>query len=253
MYIIFQKVRIKIKYKKRCFPYMKQDNIESEIKERFNELSDIFPDSIETSDFRVSAVLKFFGNIKGKKVLDVGCGKGRFSKIMADKGAITTGIDPSEKMIEDAKKIKNANFILGSATKLNFPDKSFDYVLSVEAVEHIPETEKAVKEMIRVLKDNGKIVIIDKNILSLRVFFKVIPTFNFINKKIQEVRNKWMYPQNFPFKEKWFFSWSIDKMLKKYCTNTEFEYLHDNLSYKGSVSFKHFPFLNLFIIWKGVK
>ena len=53
-----------------------------------------------------------------------------------------------------------------------FPDESFDAVFSIEAFEHIPDTEKAASECCRVLKKGGKIIIIDKN---LPIAFDILP------------------------------------------------------------------------------
>lgn len=227
---------------------MIKNKLENKIGEKFNELSDIFPESINSSDFRVNAILNFFGDINSKTVLDVGCGKGRFSRITAEKGAIVTGVDISKKLLGTARrKIKNVNFVRDSATNLSFSNESFDYVFSVEVLEHVPHTQTTIKEMVRVLKKNGKIIIIDKNKLSIHDKF-FLP--NVLIKKYMEMRDKWMYPHNFPFTEKWFFPWEIDKIMRKYCRKTWVGYIQENWEKK---LFKHFPFLNLFVAWKGVK
>jgi len=223
---------------------MRNRKIENKIKERFNELSDIFPEDIKDDDPRVQEILKFLAKIKGKTILDAGCGKGRFSKILANKGGVVTGVDLSNELLKVAKnKIKNANFIIGNILDLEFLDNSFDYIICVEALEHVPDTDKAIKEMVRVLKKDGKIIIIDKNKLSLhnRLFLP-----NMFVKKYMEFFNKWMYPRNFPFTEKWFFPTEAERILKKYCKYTKKEYLKDSKK-------KLFDVFNLFIAWEGIK
>ena len=200
---------------------MTKKEVENKIKERFNKLSNIFPENIEKDDPRVQAILKFLGDIEGKKILDVGCGKGRFSKILVDKKAVVTGIDLSDKLLEVAKKnIEDVNFVIGSTTNLKFQDNLFDCIICIETLEHVPDTKKAVEEMLRVLKEGGKIIIIDKNKLSLhdKLFLP-----NIFIKKYKELSNKWMYPKNFPFIEKWFFPIEIEKMLSRYCRETKKE------------------------------
>ncbi len=227
--------------------FMKEEEIENKIAQRFNEFCHIFPAEIDSADFRVKAVLDFFGDVNGKKILDIGCGKGRFSEIFFMKGANIFGIDPSEKLLKEAReKSFGKSFISGSATDLPFSDNTFDCVFCIEVLEHVPDFRKAVREMVRVLKRNGKLIIIDKNILSFHRKF-ILP-YAFI-KRCLEVSNKWFYPKNFQFREKWFFPWEVSKELKNYCHSTEREYLK---GYTGK-SFAFPAFLNLFIAWKGVK
>lgn len=224
---------------------MKGSKVETKIKERFDELSDIFPESVEVSDSRIQAISRFFGDVNGKRILDAGCGKGRFSKVFLEMGAYVIGLDLSEKLLNETKEINNGSFLLGSVTNLPFNDKTFDLVFSIEVMEHVPDTDKTIREMVRVLKKNGRIVIIDKNKLSLSKY--LVP--NLLIKKYMEMRDKWMYPHNFPFTEKWFFSWEVDKTMKKYCRKTYIKYLQED---NGGL-FKFLPFLNWFIAWEGIK
>lgn len=226
---------------------MFKENLENTIAERFNQQKNIFPEKINSSDFRVRATFDFFGNVHGKKILDVGCGKGRFSALLSEKGAHVIGVDISNGLLEIARKrVKNVRFEHGSATNLPFPDNSFDYVLCIETLEHIPDIEKALKEMARVLCVGGGLIIIDKNKLSLnkRLF---IP--NVLIKKSKEILNTWFYPRNFPFTEKWFFNTEVSQMLKKYYKDVGSYYLSD----RKRMLFRLFPFLNLFIVWKSIK
>jgi ubiquinone/menaquinone biosynthesis C-methylase UbiE len=150
----------------------------------------------------------------------------------------------SEKLLKIAKKnIEGGDFVVGSITNLKFSDNLFDFVVCVEALEHIPDTIRAVKEMTRVLKKDGKIIIIDKNKLSFhnRLFLP-----NIFVKKYMEFSNKWMYPKNFPFVEKWFFPTEVEKILGQYCKDTKRKYLEDNKK-------KLFNIFNLFIAWMGIK
>lgn len=230
--------------------------MENKIRKRFDELAYEFPDDIDVSDdFRAKAILEFFGDLKGKTILDAGCGKGRFSRMMAQKGAEVTGIDLSEGLLREAKKSGTGIYLQSSATALPFPDNTFDCVLSVEVIEHVPDVEKSIIEMVRVLKKGGRIIIIDKNKLAiLRVVWK----------KYRELFNKWMYPRDFPFVERWFYPWEIKNMLAKYCQKTRTCYLGENdeksdrLLYKlavGASCFMQscFPLLTYYLAWEGQK
>lgn len=95
--------------------------------------------------------------LKGlKNILDVGCGIGYFEKMLAELNI--TGLDSMIEALEKAKKISDKNFVLGNATRLDFPDASFDGVFSVTTLEFLDNYEKAVDEIVRVLKPGGKLV-----------------------------------------------------------------------------------------------
>lgn len=107
---------------------------------------------------------------KGKKVLDVGCGIGRFSMLFGEKGAQVTGIDLSKEMVKTAKnnvKLRNLNcdFKNMNVINLEFHDNYFDLVNSVVVLMHIKkfhDFKASLHEMIRVTKPNGQIVILDE-------------------------------------------------------------------------------------------
>lgn len=102
-------------------------------------------------------------------VLDVGCGTGTFEQIMLlypNKSDINiTGVDFSSKSIEVAKskQIPKAVFLCGEAERLPFRDNSFDCCLLIEVVEHISDKESAIKELRRVLRTDGTLIITTPN------------------------------------------------------------------------------------------
>ena len=88
-------------------------------------------------------------------VLEVGCGRGSMIKKIKN-FSTKTGIDPSRQAIEYAKiTVPDADFFVGFAEKLPFPDESFDFVYSLEVFEHVQEYDLMVSEMVRVLKKDG--------------------------------------------------------------------------------------------------
>ncbi len=109
--------------------------------------------------------LNFIGQIKGQQVLDLGCGTGRYSLILAKRGAKVVGVDPSSGMIKQAKlKVGESGQISlfqGTLEDLRFPDGQFDLVVSALTLSHLPELEPALKEICRVLKTSGRLVISD--------------------------------------------------------------------------------------------
>ena len=85
---------------------------------------------------------------KPLKILDIGCGAGFFSILLAAKGYDVTGIDLTESMIEEAVSLaaeekSNARFQVMDAEKLAFPDETFDVVVSRNVTWNLPHPEKA--------------------------------------------------------------------------------------------------------------
>lgn len=106
------------------------------------------------------AAMELLNPQAGEDILDVGCGTGIYSHLLAEKGAKVTGIDLSEKMLAQAKaKGSGPKFLYMDVTKLDFPDASFDKVLSMAAFEFIPDVEKAYREIMRILRPGGIAVI----------------------------------------------------------------------------------------------
>ncbi|MEG3125240.1 class I SAM-dependent methyltransferase [Sphingomonas sp. GB1N7] len=100
-----------------------------------------------------------FGN-----ALDVGCGEGRFCRMLAAAGIATTGIDPVPALIEHARGRHGAgDYRVGRAEALDFPDASFDLVVSYLSLIDIPDVAVAIAEMTRVLRPGGTLLIANLN------------------------------------------------------------------------------------------
>lgn len=100
----------------------------------------------------------------GAQILDIGIGTGNLSNKLYDLGYDITGVDQSRAMLEVAKsKNSQLKVRLGEFMKLPFENKSFNTIVSTYAFHHLDDKEKevAVEEMIRVLADDGVIVIGD--------------------------------------------------------------------------------------------
>ena len=104
--------------------------------------------------------------IAGKTVLDVACGEGYGSRFMSDVATSVTGVDISSEAVVHASTAyirNNLSFRQGSATALDFPDESFDVVVSFETIEHLLEQAKMLAEIRRVLRTNGFLIISSPN------------------------------------------------------------------------------------------
>jgi 2-polyprenyl-3-methyl-5-hydroxy-6-metoxy-1,4-benzoquinol methylase len=88
----------------------------------------------------------------GDRVLEVGCGRGHLTRRLAEQGIDVKGIDVNPKAAEIAESDRVMTM---RAESLDFADESFDLVISVHALEHIPALEEALRETARVLRHGG--------------------------------------------------------------------------------------------------
>lgn len=104
------------------------------------------------------------GQKNSMKLCDIGCGCGEWCSELSAKGHRVWGIDPDEEALESARLLSTAEktpavFVGGSAEALPFETEFFDLVLSVCAIEHFADEEKAMAEISRVLKAGGTLVL----------------------------------------------------------------------------------------------
>jgi ubiquinone/menaquinone biosynthesis C-methylase UbiE len=196
--------------------------LRARIQTSFDEASrdeENFPSTIDPRIYHVKLVREHLGELAGRRVLDVGCGKGRFARIFHEQApaAEIWGLDLSEEML---------NFVpagihtrAGSMTELPFEDGFFDGAYATESLEHAVEIEKAVSEICRVVKRGGRIAIIDKN------------------------AEKWGQLKT-PEWEKWFTRGELERLLRRDCSQVSSRFI----SYWEDVEPD-----GLFIAWLAVK
>lgn len=92
-------------------------------------------------------------------VVDLGGGTGRIAKFLVGKVGNVTVIDLSEKMIEQCKKHPGLSCVVASGENLPIADNSIDKIILVDTLHHMRNQTQAIKEMNRILKTNGKVVI----------------------------------------------------------------------------------------------
>jgi ubiquinone/menaquinone biosynthesis C-methylase UbiE len=107
------------------------------------------------------------GLVKGKNVLDIACGEGYGSRMLAEYADVVVGIDISQEAVDHAvqkySSKKNLTFKTGSASQIDFPNQSFDLVVSFETIEHLIEQSEMIAEIRRVLKPDGALLISSPN------------------------------------------------------------------------------------------
>lgn len=115
----------------------------------------------DNSDIIIAEKIFSFTDLRNKRVLEIGCGNGRITSLLVGKPAVLMAIDPDEKEIREArKKVPWADFIVGTGENLAFSDGFFDRVIFTLSLHH-QDSELALQESRRVLKDTGEILVIE--------------------------------------------------------------------------------------------
>jgi 2-polyprenyl-3-methyl-5-hydroxy-6-metoxy-1,4-benzoquinol methylase len=135
--------------------------------------------------------LKSMGQVKNKKILNVGSGTGLADAYLAQNGAKVTLLDISEKSIKFSKKYfkhkgLKADFVIGDAFKMPFASEEFDIVWNSGVIEHFSDHEKIimVSEMWKRVKRGGKLIIHAPNVFDLPFQIATL---------ILKMRRKWAF------------------------------------------------------------
>ncbi|MGP1930569.1 MAG: bifunctional 2-polyprenyl-6-hydroxyphenol methylase/3-demethylubiquinol 3-O-methyltransferase UbiG [Arsenophonus sp. ET-YP4-MAG3] len=148
----------------------KQENIDLTEIDKFNSISgncwnqtNEFQSLHQINPLRLNYILKYANGLFGKKVLDIGCGGGILSESMAKEGALVTGIDIGEKLIEAAKLHAlacNIEITYLKETAENYAKKhpkTYDIITCMEMLEHVPNPESVVQSCAKLVKPNGHV------------------------------------------------------------------------------------------------
>ena len=175
----------------------------AEIRASFDEAArdeEHFPSTIDPRIYHVQLIVRYFGDLKSGRVLDVGCGKGRFARVVAEhnRNALAVALDLSEAMLRYVPA--GLPSVSASMTALPFMDAAFDAAYATESLEHAVDIEGAVAEMCRVVKPGGKLVIIDKN------------------------AEQWGRLET-PAWEKWFRREELERLLRRHCRTVSSQFI----------------------------
>ena len=131
---------------------------------RQNPIQDIFNDKI------MDRILKYISPEPNALILDAGCGAAYHSVGMVKRGYQCVGVDISENVLKEGSEIilkhgfkSKMSFVCQDLEDLSFKDEVFDVVYCRGVLMHIPDWEKALYNLCRVLRPNGKIVIVESN------------------------------------------------------------------------------------------
>eukprot|EP01090_Pellita_catalonica_P021114 TRINITY_DN781_c0_g1_i1.p1 TRINITY_DN781_c0_g1~~TRINITY_DN781_c0_g1_i1.p1 ORF type:complete len:276 (+),score=64.78 TRINITY_DN781_c0_g1_i1:31-828(+) len=115
---------------------------------------------------KTAELLKMLGDLRGKKVLDIGCGLGGSAFMMAELGADVTGVDLSANMLRIAKEKNdeykyNVKFLLADAMSHTFPAETYDLIYSRDTILHIKDKKTLFERLYAACKVGGTIFITD--------------------------------------------------------------------------------------------
>lgn len=138
----------------------------AQIRAHFNRAAadeEHYPSTIDPRIWHVKLVLDHLGDLHGKRVADIGCGKGRFARIVKERFPVAqvAAIDLAEAML--ARVPADIARIAASMTALPLATESMDAAYATESLEHAVDIPQAVAELARIVKPGGRIAIIDKN------------------------------------------------------------------------------------------
>jgi ubiquinone/menaquinone biosynthesis C-methylase UbiE len=113
---------------------------------------------------------------ENETILEAGCGYGRVTRMIVPYGPKIIGVDISKTMVDFCSESFPVNFraCIADITELPFADSSFDKVICNGTIEHVENPEKAIKELVRVLKPGGIILVSATNSWSLYAPIKIL-------------------------------------------------------------------------------
>jgi SAM-dependent methyltransferase len=119
-------------------------------------------------------LVKSLGISPGAELLDLSCGQGLFLKAAAEQGVRVTGLDLSSVAIANTRRrVPQARLVVANAEKVPFKKESFDWVTCWGSLEHYAHPEKALGEIRRVLRPEGRAVVYVPNLFFLGYVFLV--------------------------------------------------------------------------------
>lgn len=212
---------------------------------RFDESEARFKAEVGSDDVRLRAVLESLGPLEGRRVLDLGCGKGRFASHLKRTGAEVIGLDLSAAMLASAKGLDR---VRASSKRLPFADGTFDAVVAIEVLEHVGEVGPALDEARRVLGPGGRLAIVDKNAGAFDARRPWLPSL--LVKWVDERRGLWMYPVGGPVRERWFAPRRFKSRLRRDFEDVRVSFLL-RPEEAARLVFRAVPAARLMVLWSG--
>lgn len=149
-------------------------------------------------------VLEFLPPVHEKRILEIACGRGGFSRLLGSRGASVCGADFSSSAVAIAKEkllayptlAGRVNYVQADAQDMPFEENSFDIVISCETIEHVPNPCAAVREMYRVCKPGGTLLLTTPNYLNFMGLYLIYALVRHPGRKSsQPLDQRFVFPQ----------------------------------------------------------
>ena len=149
-------------------------------------------------------VLEFLPPVQGKKILEIACGRGGFSRFLSSRGATVCGADFSTSAVAIAQKrlldfpslAGTVSYLQADVQRMPFAEDSFDIVISCETIEHVPDRAAAVREMYRVCKPGGTLYLTTPNYLNFMGLYLIYALVRHPGlKSSQPLDERFLFPQ----------------------------------------------------------
>lgn len=118
-------------------------------------------------------------NLQGKLVLEAGCGAGRFTEVLLNKGAVLVSSDLSSAIEVNAENFPVSDkhlVIQADINNMPFADESFDVVICLGVIQHTTNTEKTITDLFKLVKKGGSLVI-DHYTFNKSYYFRLAPLY----------------------------------------------------------------------------
>jgi 2-polyprenyl-3-methyl-5-hydroxy-6-metoxy-1,4-benzoquinol methylase len=161
-------------------------------------------------------------SLKGKNVLEVGCGAGRFTELLVKGGADVHSLDLSEAVEVNKENVGQApNYRVAQASVYNmpFPDNSFDVVICLGVIQHTPSSENTIRALWQKVKPGGSLVI-DHYIWRLGYYSTLTPLYRAVLRRMKPQKSKkivdslvdFFFPLHWNLRNNFFLNWLLHRV-----------------------------------------
>jgi ubiquinone/menaquinone biosynthesis C-methylase UbiE len=179
-------------------------SLASEYDKWHTKVFDSDPEHADESSPWYQLVLNYLPPAQGRRILEIACGRGGFSRLVGSRGASVCGADFSASAVDIAKEKLRRNpsladrvtYVQADAQNMPFEQNSFDIVISCETIEHVPDPGAAVREMYRVCKPGGVLYLTTPNYLNFMGLYQIYAGFRHPGlKSSQPLDQRFFFPQ----------------------------------------------------------
>jgi 2-polyprenyl-3-methyl-5-hydroxy-6-metoxy-1,4-benzoquinol methylase len=130
---------------------------------------------VATAPWHLST-LRHLPDVRGLRVLEIGCGRGVFARELAERGADLDAADFSEAAVSHAaRRLEglHARVLVADIQSIPFEDETFDVVISQETLEHVDDPQLGLSELVRVTRHGGRLVVTGPNYLNMLGLYRI--------------------------------------------------------------------------------